>query len=360
MWFHNVRHNFLTAAWRLEIMDMTVVYWALLAGVSVVALGFGIVEYQAYMLRTDVKSVPGGLKFTSQFFTVEASRSEKLVKITCKNGQHKTTPVAGEPDQIRTGALSLSMTAAGMRIQVSQIGKRKSAGDPLIATGVSLIEFSTPDKLEVFNKGKAVGPRTTLEIEGIPDSVGQAFRHFAEGLDVWFDKLERDIATEIAVREQQEAITAAVAAQKKAQELKAADKTPKVALGAAERDAKGKAQLAQWRNNAGFAGTRTEMRVDAFGGIEWLIDLNPDGRIILHADNLHFHGTLEGSVITMLADDLEVKVRDEFWQEGDRNLPTFRVLKGFTREALLDWRDRLIHAGEIFVHDPGRHAPQPK
>ena len=342
-------------------MDMTVVYWAVLAGVSVVALGFGIVEYQAYMLRTDVKSVPGGLRFTSQYFTVEASRSEKVVKVTCKNGQHKSTPVAGEPDQIRTGSLSVSMPAAGMRIQVSQIGKRKAPGDPLIATGISLIEFSTPDKLEMFNsKGKAMGPRTTLEVESIPDSVGQAFRHFSEGLDVWFDKLEREIATEVAVREQQEAIAAALAAQKKALEMQAAGKTPKTPISAAERDAKGKAQLAQWRNSAGFAGTRTEMRVDAFGGIEWLIDLNPDGRIILHADNLHFHGTLKGSVVTMLPDDLEVKVRDEFWQEGDRNLPTFRVLKGFSREALLDWRDRLIHAGEIFVHDPGRHAPPAK
>lgn len=339
-------------------MDMTVVYWALLAGVSVVGIGFGIVEYQAYMLRTDVKSVPGGLRFTSQFFTVEASRSEKLVKITCKSGQHKTTPVAGEPDQIRTGALSLSMPAAGMRIQVSQIGKRKGPGDPLIATGISIIEFSTPDKLEVFNRGKAMGPRTTLEIESVPDSVGQAFRHFSEGLDAWFDKLEYEIAAEVAAREQQEAVAAA--AKTRAMAAASAVKAPKTPLGAADRDAKGKAQLAQWRTLAGFAGSRTEMRVDPFGDVEWLVDLNPDGRIILHGDNLHFHGTLKGSVVTMLHDDLEIKVRDEFWQEGDRNLPTFRVLKGFTREALLDWRDRLIHASEIFVHDPGRHAPVSK
>ena len=336
-------------------MDMTIIYWALLAGVSVVALGFGIVEYQAYMLRSDVKSVPGGLRFTSQFFTVEASRSEKVVKITCKRGQHKTTPIAGEAEQVRTGALSVVMSATGMRIHVSQIGNRKASGAPLIATGVSLIEFSTPDKLEVFSKGKAVGPRSILEVDGIPDSVGQAFRHFSEGLDAWFDKLERDIATEIAVREQQEAF--AVAAQKVTADSATLPKAPKLPISAAERDATGKAQLAQWRNNAGFAGTKSEIRVDPYGGVEWLIDLNPDGRIILHSDNLHFHGTLKGSVVTMLADDLEVKVRDEFWQEGDGNLPSFRVLKGFSREALLDWRDRLIHAGEIFVHDPGRHSP---
>ena len=100
----------------------------------------------------------------------------------------------------------------------------------------------------------------------------------------------------------------------------------------------------------------TDMHFDDFGVIDWLIDLNPDGRIILHVDNRHFHGTLNGATVTMLADDLEVKVRDEYWQEGDRNMPTFRVLKGATRETLLSWYGKVMNAKEIFQDDPTRHS----
>jgi hypothetical protein len=336
-------------------MDMTVVYWALLIAVALVAAGFAIVEYQAYMLRSDVKSVPGGLRFTSQYFTVEAARSEKLVKVTCKNGSHRNTPADGGSEQIRTGSMSVALPAAGMRIQVSQIGKRRAPGEPLIATGLSVIEFSAFNKFGPSTSSKGQKPNNVLELDGIPDSVAQALRHYAEGLFVWFDRLEADIAAEQAAREQQEAMNAA--AQKAALEASIPSPAPTAPLNAAEREAKAKALLADWRKSAGFQGNKSEMKVDAAGGVEWLIDLNMDGRIILHSESLHFHGTLKGSVVTMLADELEVKVRDEFWQEGDRNLPTFRVLKGFSREALLNWRDLLIHAAEIFVHDPGRHAP---
>lgn len=337
-------------------MSMALIYWALFAAVSLVALGYGLVEYQAYTLRSQVKSVPGGLQFSSYFFTVEISRPEKSVKIICKNGEHKITPLAGGEAKSQTGAMSLVMPAAGMQIDISQIGKREAPGDPLLATGLSFIVFRESKNIASTTQGGGAY-HSLLELDRIPDTVAQALRHFSEGLEVWFDKLERDHVAEITAREKQIAV-AALAQEIASEAVLPPPLPPSTApLSPADQAARAKAQLAQWRQNAGFAGTQTDMRFDSFGNVDWLIDLNPDGRIILHTGNLHFHGTLKGSVVTMLTDDLEVKVRDEFWQEGDRNLPTFRVLQGASRETLLGWRDRLMHAGEIFVHDPGRHSP---
>ena len=339
-------------------MSMTLIFWASFAALSLVAIGYGLVEYQAYTLRSQVKSVPGGLQFVSHFFTVEISRPEKSVKVTCKNGQHKLFRLAGGEPHVQTGALSLVMPAAGMQIDVSQIGHRKAPGEPLLATGLSFVVIRESKKVAMATQGKDHGQHSILELDRVPDTVAQALRHFAEGSEVWFSKLERELVADIAAREQQQAV--AELAQQVANEVAQPLQATAVPLSVADQARKAQDQLEEWRLKAGFSGSQTDMRFDAFGNVEWLIDLNPDGRIILHSNNLHFHGTLKGSVVTMLADDLEVKVRDEFWQEGDRNLPTFRVLKGASREILLAWRDRLMHAGEIFLHDPGRHSPQAK
>jgi hypothetical protein len=321
-------------------MDLTLIFWALVAGALLVALVFGYIEYQDYLLRTEVKSVPGGLRFTAQDFTAEARRSENTMQVTCKNGLLTTHPLGDGDEQTRAGVLTVALPAAGLRIHVAQITARDGPDAAPVATGFSTIVFTATDEMAFNATGKRGGQHSTLRLNRVPDSVAQAFRHFSGGLEEWIDKLERGLAADIAARREQAAKEAAE--QAAAQPL------------SAEHEAKAKAQLAQWRQSAGFAGTMTDMHVDAKGAVDWLIDLNVDGRIILHADKRHFHGSLKGAGVIILANELEVMVRDEYWQEGDNRMPTFRVLKGASRETLEAWRKRLSEAMEHFQGDPDR------
>lgn len=321
-------------------MDLTLIFWALLAGVSLVALVFGYTEYQNYLLRTEVKSVPGGLRFIAHDFTVETRRSENTMQVTCKNGQHTTQPLADGDEQTRAGVLTVALPAAGLRIHVAQIAASDGPDAPPTTTGFSTIVFTASDEMTFNATGKRGGQRSTLRLNRVPDPVAEAFRHFSGGLEEWIDKLEHGLAADIAARKEQAAKEAAE---------QAAAQPP-----SAEHEAKAKAQLVQWRQSAGFAGTMTDMHVDAKGAVDWLIDLNADGRIILHADKRHFHGNLKGAGVIILANELEVTVRDEYWQEGDSRMPTFRVLKGASRETLEAWRKRLSDAMEHFKDDPDR------
>lgn len=332
-------------------MDSLLIYWTLLAAVLLVALVFSYIEYQTYLLRTEVKSVPGGLRMTANAFTVEARRADNTVQITCKNGQHKSQPQVGGEEQTHSGALALTLPAAGMRIQATQIAVRHDPEAPPTVTGFSTIVLTASDEMTCKAKGKRGGQRSTVQLDGIPDSVAEAFRHFSGALEVWIDKLERGLAADMAAQEEQEAKKAAEHAADEAELLAKTLSTP---LSPAEQEAKAKAQLDQWRQRAGFSGTATDMRFDTMGAVDWLIDLNADGRIILHAEKRHFHGNLKGAAVTLLANELEVMVRDDYWQEGDAHMPTFRVLKGAAREVLVAWRKRLNEAMERCQDDPGR------
>lgn len=334
-------------------MDLSLIYWALLAGVFLVALIFAYIEYKNYLLRTEVKSVPGGLRFTAHDFTVEARRSDNTMHVTCKNGEHRTQPLAGGEEQTRAGVLTLALPATGLRIQVTQITVRDGPDAPPTATGYSSIVFRASDEMLFNAKGKPGGQCSTLRLNRIPDSVAQAFRHFSGGLEEWIDKLESGLAADIAERREKAAREASerAAAQLLSTETAQSAQTLAAPL---SKEAQAKAQLAQWRQSAGFSGTMTDMGFDAWGAVDWLIDLNPDGRIILHANKRHFHGSLKGAVVTLLANELEVMVRDEYWQEGDSSMPTFQVLKSASRETLVVWRKRLNEAMEQFQEDPDR------
>lgn len=328
--------------------------YGLVLVVAALALAiFGYVEYQAYLLRTSVRSVAGGLRFTAHDFTVEARRSDGTMHVTCKKGTHS---IQGSPDgeeQPRAGPVTVTLPAAGMRIKVAQIAVREQPDVAPTPTGFSVIVFSATDELIMKAQGKRGGQGSTLQLDRVPDAVAQAFRHYSGGLEVWIDKLERNLKADIAAREEQAAKAAAdeAAARRALAEAATAGETM---ASPAEREARGKAQLGRWRQDAGFSGTMTDMHVDASGGVSWLIDLSADGRIILHSGQRHFHGDLKGALVTPLADELEVMVRDEFWQEGDSVMPTFRILKGAPRDVLMAWRKRLADAMEHFQVDPDR------
>ena len=342
-------------------MDLPLISWGLLAGALLVALVFSYVEYQAYLLRTEIQTVPGGLRFVAHNFTVEARRSENTMLIACKSGRYSSRPLAGGQEQTRMGSLNVSLPVAGMRIKVTQIVVQNGSDAPSVATGFSSIVFAASDEL-IFNAiGKPGGQRSALQLDRIPDSVARKFGTFAGGLDAWIDKLEQGLVADIAARKEQAAKDAAAqaaeqaAAQPLAAEAETAAQATEVVAAPLDPESKAKAQLAEWRLKAGFTGSMTDMRLDAVGNVDWLIDLNADGRIILHADKRHFHGSLNGAVVAILADGLEVMVRDEYWQEGDSRMPTFRVLKGESRELLLTWRKRLSEAMERFQVDPDKN-----
>ena len=100
-------------------------------------------------------------------------------------------------------------------------------------------------------------------------------------------------------------------------------------------------QIEKWRAAAGFKGTSTEVNYDARGKIEWLIDLDPTGRIILHAGKRTFYGSLHGATVVGIGNELEVSVRDDFWSEDDPRLAAFRVLGGTNAEVRRAWKERL-------------------
>ena len=85
--------------------------WTLLGVVPSVGAVFGYLEYQAHLLRTEVKSVPGGLRFSAREFTVETRRSGNTVQVNCNNGQLSCQPLSGGAKQDSAGVLDLSFPA---------------------------------------------------------------------------------------------------------------------------------------------------------------------------------------------------------------------------------------------------------
>jgi hypothetical protein len=326
---------------------LPLVYWALLVSSMLVALVFGYLEYQARQLRTVVESVPGGLRFTARAFTAEVRRSGDTLKVTCRDGQLKSQPLNGGEPQSRVGVLDLTLPAAGLRIQVARSEAGLAADAAPRTAGLSSIVFAASDEMGFKAQGKLGGQSSSLLLDRIPDPVADAFRHFSGGLEAWIEKVEHGLAAGIAAREEQAAKDAAeqAAALAKASLADAQAATP---LSPSEQDDKARAQLAQWRQSAGFSGTVTDMRFDAMGVVLWLIDLRLDGRVILHADQRHFFGNLDGAVVTVQADHLELLVRDEYWQEGDEQMHAFRVLTGASKETLAAWKKRLAGAMERY------------
>ncbi len=326
---------------------LPLVYWALLASAALVALVFAYLEYQARLLRTVVESVPGGLRFTSKAFTVESRRSENSLQVTCHDGQHKSQPLNGGEEQSRSGVMTLALPAAGMKIHIARSEVSPAPDAAPIPTGFSTILFTASDEMSFNALRKRGGQSSSLKLIRIPDPVADAFRHFSGGLEAWIEKVEFSLAADIAAREAQAAKEAEETA---AEQAKAAlsDALSTEPLSPAEQEVKANAQLAQWRQSAGFSGATTDMRFDAMGVVEWLIDLRLDGRIILHADKRHFCGNLDGAVVTVQSDQLEVMVRDEYWQEGDEKMHAFRVLKGASKETLGAWKKRLAEAMERY------------
>jgi hypothetical protein len=326
-------------------------WWALGAASVLGAAVYLFMEYQAYLLRTSVTSVPGGLRFTAQGFTVESRHSAKEIKVIARNGVYARQALPHGEEEQQRGNVDLSLSAIGLEIEVSRVSVKDGEEGDAKPTGYSRIVFSASDEKIRKTQGKLASERSQLKLDHVPDSIASDFQQFANGLRAWIDKVEQQLEAQLAAqrqREQEEAAAALVL------QVDPKEDTS-IPLNEAQREERATAQIEKWRAAAGFKGTSTEVSFDARGQIVWAIDLNPTGRVILHANKRTFYGSLIGASVVGIGTELEISVRDDYWTEEDPRLIAFRVLGGTAPENRRAWKERLdilIQSLSPVVHQP--------
>ncbi len=318
---------------------LPLLWWALGLALVLGAGVYGYMEYNAYLLRTQVSGIPGGLRFFSQVLEVDALYGPKHLVVKTRNGELKRKPLPEGDEAVQTGALTVTLPAPGMQIQVFRIVEREDAGEKPNETGYSSIVFNASDELTMRATQQPKGERAVLRLDGVPAPIALDFQRFANGLQTWLGKIEHGLKREIDEQRQREEAEAKAAA-RAAAAAKAAQ-NPDAVLTDEQREALAAEQIATWRAAAGFKGNATEVSIDPNGAIRWFIDLDPTGRIILHADHRTLNGSLLGATVTSLGGELEVAVRDDYWTEDDPRLVAFRILGGASPDLRRAWKERL-------------------
>lgn len=337
-------------------MDMSgffpLLWWTLGGTMAVGAAVYLFMEYQAYLLRTKVVNIPGGLRFVAQSFAVEVHHAAKEILVVAKEGVYKRQPLPEGDEQVQTGALTTTLAAPGLRIDVARIVVKDGEEGQSLPTGVSRIVFAATDEPQRKAQGKNASERAELRLDRVPDPIALDFQHFANGLRAWIDKIEARLAAELAAQRQREEEAAAAAA--KAAKLAAATvEDTSIPKTEEERKARANAQLDKWRQAAGFKGTSTEMQIDEMGRIVWLIDMDQSGRTILHAAGRTFHGSLRGAKVNTMGTELEIAVRDEYCSDDDPPV-VFRLMAGAPSDVRRAWKERV----ELLVQSLGGTAVQ--
>ena len=317
-----------------------VVEWLMFGGLAVGVGAYLYAQYQASLMRTSIHSVPGGLCFTARDFSVEAQHGAKQLLITTQKGIYTSSPLAGGEEVTQLGPLTVTFAAVGLQIEVRQILQEQEKSDVTLATGYSRIVFQASDKLRQIAGENTPNERSSLVLNSVPDQIAVVFQQFSNGLAVWVAKIEKQLVADMLVQRQREE----AAAQEEADAAAAAaallvPPAPDDPL--ATFSAEVRAQITQWRSTAGFAGSLTDVGLDTQGKVAWFVDLDPTGQIILHGGKRSFHGSLKGAKVTLLKDDLEVSVRDDFWSVDNPQRAVFRVGKGLSMEKRIDWKAQL-------------------
>jgi hypothetical protein len=353
----------------MNIEVLLLIFCGLAAG------GFWVWTYaqqKGKLLQTQTVEFAGGSRFEAHRFTVEMHQASKRVKISAQPGVMSVTPLKAGAPPAHDGALDLYVPAAGLSVELvrSSVVSRSSAA--VQASSSFEIVFTAADVFSVGGAspgqvpstatplastaaaGAALSPSplaaspaaapSAVRLQGLPDPVARDFQAFASRLNIWAAKVTKFAEHEKAQKEAEEAAAAAAAAAEAAAQEEAAkaavakEANPTLDLAG---------QIAHWRKQAGFSGQHSEVGTHDKGGINWFIDLDPQGRITLHSNKRTVFTTLQGASITALAKSIEIGVRDEYWSDGDP-LTVFEVLQDSPpnerrtwKELLEDARDRL-------------------
>lgn len=315
----------------------------LVVGGVAAALIYGYMEYQVRMLRTQAVKLPTGLLFTSKFLTVGTRNASQEVSIKAPMGRHVEDALAQDVKQALPRQLAVVLPAIGLTFEVKA---ETQAGSDTPSDRCSIrFSSSNPEKLQAL--GLPAAPAALIVVDNVPVMVARNFQSFAAQMGMWIERVEhrvqldRDAAQKKQEEAEAELARAEAAAQRKASKSGQPKDDLSKALSEEERQARAQTQIAEWRKAAGFKGSSSEMGVDPRGKVQWFIDLDPTGRVILHANNRTFHGSLKGAKITTLTGELELGVRDALWSEDEPQLSNFNIMAGVKPETRLAWKERI-------------------
>lgn len=313
--------------------------WLWIAGlltpvVLAVAGFYAYVEQQARLLKTRAGPIPGGLRFEAHGWSVEVQRAGQQLLVQARQGQYAREPLSAASALVleAPGPVNATLPAPGLQIEVTR-NLRHQEGRAPQPTGQCSVVFRASDESAFAAAEKSGGERHLLRLDPVPEPVAANFQQFAGQIRVWVERLDRNLAQQVLQRQQRLEAEAAAEARAAARAKKAAEQ-PVV------QDLAPEAQIAHWRKLAGFSGT-SEVGYTDDGKIDWFIDLDPRGRITLHADHRTVHTTLLGATVSSLAGELEVAVRDEYWSEAEPELKSFRLFKGAHSDVRRAWKERL-------------------
>jgi hypothetical protein len=296
--------------------------------VLVVALALVVADMYRRSRSALILQVSGGLRFEAHRFSVQVQRAQQELHVQCRRGVLKpqASPAPGGPLQV--GPVACNFAAVGISVEVRDcVRPEKGAAGPR-PTGY----------FDVVMRG---ADGTQLTIERVNAPVATSFKHFYLQVRHWIDKLEQRIARERTERVRIEEGAAQAQQHDALMAQLLAGRTGKEALTPAECEVLAAAQIASWRQAAGFEGLHSAHHTDANGHVVWFVDVAADGRITLHAHKHTLHSTLRGARVESRSGALEVGVRDAHWTEEGPELRDFLVLKGRTAEERRVWKERL-------------------
>jgi hypothetical protein len=305
---------------------------------------FAYVEYQARQIKTRVERSASGLRFVARGWSVEMQRGQQRVLVKAQRGHHRRVALDSGAERQHEGAIAQSLPAPGLRIRLEP-HTRPGVGDaPGVATGLLVPVFEASDATPL-GPAKEGGEQHVLRLAPVSSVVAASFNQFAGQVRIWVDKLDQNLAAQVEIEAQRLAAEEANAARAQAKAKKDAELAQAAPMDPA-------AQIALWRKEAGFTGT-SETGFAEDGSLEWFIDLDPRGRVILHSDKRTLYTTLLGARIETMGAELEVGVRDQFWSQAESELQVFRLFKGAHSDVRRAWKERLeiltdkLRSGEI-------------
>lgn len=304
---------------------------ALVIGLMVLliaALGLVMADLHRRARRTLVVTVPGGLRFESQRLTVQVQRKQQELRVTCRQGVLTPAPGGATEQGVPAGPVAHTFAAVGIAVTVRNGLQPEEGATDAGRAGPFDIVFRGADGTE-------------LRMARVNAPVAASFKLFYLQVRHWIDKLEQRLERERIerLRADEEATQARQHAELMARLMgeQPADATRTAAVC----EALAAAQIASWRQAAGFLGQHSTHQTDASGQVLWFVDLAMDGRITLYANQRSIHSTLHGATVEAKGGGLELAVRDAHWSEDNAELSRFLVLKGCSAEERRAWKERL-------------------